>query len=69
VVVSCRCGDVQLRQGELLPGETTELSVSWDLRGRSGETKETLAILYVLDDDEQQFLSVGLRANVISSPG
>jgi len=68
VIVSCRCGDVNLRIGELLPGETTELSVSWDVRGRTGRTEETLAIAYVLDDGlQQQLLPVRLRANVVAN--
>ena len=66
-VVSCSCSDVKLRQGELLPGETTELSVTWDLRGRTGTTAASLSIVYVLEDDLQQMLTINLRAKIIPS--
>ena len=66
-IISCTCNNVRLRQGELFPGETTELSVDWDLRGRTGVTTASLVIVYVLDNDIQQFLSVGLKANIVST--
>ena len=65
VVVSCACGNIKLREGELLPGEATELSVDWDLRGRTGNTAASLAIVYVMDEDTQQVLTVKLKANVV----
>jgi len=67
VIVSCTCNDVTLRQGELLPGKTTELSVDWDIRGRMGNTAASLAIVYVLDDI-QQILPVNLQAHVLFHP-
>jgi hypothetical protein len=66
VIVSCTCGTVTLKPGELLPRQSTELSAAWDLHGRSGNTSETLAIIYVLDGKEQS-LAVELRANVVAS--
>jgi len=68
VVVSCSCGDVKLRQGELLPGETTELSMVWDVHGRAGMTESSLAVVYVLDNGLQHILPVQLRANIIANP-
>ena len=52
VVVSCTCGDVTLKQGEFLPGATTELSAAWNVHGRSGTTSESFAIVYVLDGQQ-----------------
>jgi len=66
-IISCSCNDVKLKQGELLPGEATELSVNWDLRGRTGTTTASLEIVYVLDNEHQQILPIRLRANVVSS--
>jgi hypothetical protein len=63
-IVSCTCNDVKLKQGKLLPGETTELQVDWDVRGRNGLTGSSLAIVYVLDNEKQQILTVNLKADV-----
>lgn len=58
---------MKLKQGELLPGETTELLVDWDVRGRTGLTGTSLAIVYVLDNEQQQILTVNLNADITAS--
>lgn len=67
VLVSCNCGEVQLRQGELLPKQSVGLSVTLDLHGRRGTTGTSIEVVYVTDDGIQRKLPIILRAEIKKS--
>ncbi len=59
-----RVGEVNLKAGKLLPGESEELSVFWDTRGRQGDTSTFISVIYVAEDGTQQALHIDLKGRI-----
>ncbi len=62
---NCSCSNIRIEKGDLPPGSSTPLYLTFDTHGRSGKTQTFVGVLYKTEnDDETRHLIVELRADV-----